>query len=210
MKDFRYLKPRPFLYLTAGVLLICYFLKTVLQNAAAGRNAWLFDWHAAGELLGLVSFAFLFMVAVNYWLYKVWPFRALLSIPILKGKYAGMLSSSYTDGAGQAVERHCELIIRQTATDLSIECRFTDPVTQSLSSFSKSITVACEKSEHDVTTIIYTYHNQPNPASPQPYLLNAHDGTATLTQRPEEPAVLELTYYNNERRSQGYIRLVRI
>jgi hypothetical protein len=207
MKDFRYLKPRPFLFLAAGLLLIFYFLKTVLLNISAGLNIWQFDWHIAGEIYGLVSFVFLFMVLVNYWLYRFWPFNKFLSVPVLRGQYAGMLISSYTDDSGQPIQRNCLLTIRQTATDL--ECRFTNPITHSLSSWSNSMTVACEKNEHDVTTIIYTYRNQPNPASQELYVLNSHDGTATLTHRPEDSNILELTYYNNERDSKGYIKLER-
>lgn len=210
MKDFRYLHSKGLLLTALGLFVVSFFIKDLLFRQRLDLYL-LWDMLANVGTAAGVTMAALWLY--GRWLWKRWPFYHIMQLPRLGGAYYGQLVSSYThteEGKKQPVVKDCLVEIHQRGTELKIVCFFATPTETEASSRSESLSYAVQSRDDHETVIAYTYHNTPLTNKDAYSRLNAHDGTALLHWSAHNPAVLELEYYNRERKSQGRIRLEKI
>ena len=188
--NFRFYQPKALITLIISFGLAIYFINQYIS-------------HHFGFTLSVIGVISGFLVLVDQYLWKYPPFKWLLWVPDISGRYQGLLEFSYNDTSGHLVtgKLECIMVVRQTASRLIINSFFLKE-DGSQSTPSESINADIIKEQDHTFTTIFTYLNKGNEE------FGPHYGTAVLKLiETEGKKALKGNYYTSRKPFQTRGRL---
>lgn len=131
------------------------------------------------------------------WKWPIWRNIGVIDFPDLNGVYKGKFTSSYLDANGNKTEGDMELVISQTASNISIEGKFNQSISISIQAF-----FAVHDFRNEVA-LYYFYKNQP--ANNATASMHAHEGSAVLFFDPKNKTLSGEYYSGRDRNNHGDI-----
>ena len=157
-------------------------------------------WAMMAPFSGVVGAVSVFMFLFEAWLWRLLVFRGwLLKRPLLHGTWRVVLQSDWVnpDTAERIPPIHCYMVIRQTASKLSL-----DLVTQE--SHSTTVSAGIEDCRNGTFRVSCTYNNQPR--NLYRHRSEVHFGAMLLDVETVTPTALEGEYWT-DRKTTGSLDL---
>ena len=201
--NFKYYKTKPLIVLIAILIVIAHLLtkvfgpslNTVISGKFKEEIDSIADYLGVFSVLGIVG---IFLYTIDTWLWKTWLFRWLVDLPVLRGRYKGVLISDFSGN----VNKYITLEIKQSASEIKICGYFADANSTIQTSSSYSISEMVVKGQDGFFTLFYLFANSPNLTTTQIY---QHGGTVSLKYYPDIKT-LKGEYYNI-RKNHGTIEV---